>query len=225
MGNAMLRKQSYGNYPAVLNIMKCVYEGLQVPIDAALRIEARYFAKTLLTPQAKAMVRSLFLSLQELNKGAARPKDIAPSNAQKVAVLGAGMMGAGIAYVQAMAGIETVLIDTDQGAADKGKDYSRTLLAKRVSRGQMTQDKADAVLALITPTTDYAHVKGADLVIEAVFENREIKADVTAKAEAQLAPTRCSPPTPRPCRSRGWRKPASVRRTSSASTSSRPSTR
>ena len=188
MGNAMLRKQSYGNYPAVLNIMKCVYEGLQVPMDAALRIESRYFVKTLMTPQARAMIRSLFVSLQELNKGAARPEGFAPSEAKKVAVVGAGMMGAGIAYVQAMAGIETVLIDTEQAAADKGKDYARGLLAKRVSRGQITQDKADAVLALITPTTDYALVKGADLVIEAVFESREVKAEVTRKAEAQLAP-------------------------------------
>ncbi|HEX8568369.1 MAG TPA: 3-hydroxyacyl-CoA dehydrogenase NAD-binding domain-containing protein [Caulobacteraceae bacterium] len=188
VGNAMLRKQSYGNYPAVLNIMKCVYEGLQVPMDAALRIEARYFTKTLMTPQAKAMIRSLFLGMQELNKGAGRPKGVAASDPKKVAVLGAGMMGAGIAYVQAMAGIETVLIDQSQEAAEKGKSYSADLLKKRVSRGQMTQEKADATLALITPTTDYGLVNGSDLVIEAVFETREIKADVTKKAEAQLAP-------------------------------------
>ena len=188
MGNAMLRKQSYGNYPAVLNIMKAVYEGLQVPMDAAIRIETRYFVKTLMTPQARAMIRSLFVSMQELNKGAARPQGIAPSEAKKVSVLGAGMMGAGIAYVQAMAGIETVLIDTTQEAADKGKSYAADIVKKRVDRGQMTQEKADQVLALITPTTDYAHVKGSDLVIEAVFESREIKAEVTKKAEAQLAP-------------------------------------
>ena len=189
MGNAMLRKQSFGNYPAQLNIMKCFYEGLQVPIDAALRIESRYFVKTLATPQAKAMIRSLFLSMQELGKGAARPEGFAPYRITKVAVLGAGMMGAGIAYVQALAGIETVLIDQSQEAADKGKAYSANLLAKQVSRGKMDQAKADAILALITPTTDYAHVKGADLVVEAVFETREIKADVTKKAEAQLADT------------------------------------
>jgi 3-hydroxyacyl-CoA dehydrogenase/enoyl-CoA hydratase/3-hydroxybutyryl-CoA epimerase len=188
VGNAMLRKQSYGNYPAVLNVMKCVYEGLQVPMDAAIRIETRYFAKTLMTPQAKAMIRSLFLSKQELDKGSGRPEGVAKSEARKVAVLGAGMMGAGIAYVQAMAGIETVLIDQSQEGAEKGKGYGADLLKKRVSRGQMNQEKADAVLALVTPTIDYAAVKGADLVIEAVFETREIKADVTAKAEAQLAP-------------------------------------
>ena len=188
MGNAMLRKQSYGNYPAVTNMMKAVYEGVQLPMDAALRVETRYFIKTLMTPQAQGMIRSLFLSKQELDKGAVRPKDQPKSDPKKVAVLGAGMMGAGIAYVQAMAGIETILIDVSQEGAEKGKSYAEDILKKRVSRGQMTQDKADAVLALITPTTDYGLIKGSDLVIEAVFENRELKAEVTKKAEAQLEP-------------------------------------
>lgn len=188
VGNAMLRKQSYGNYPAVVNVMKAVYEGLQLPMDAAIRVESRYFVKTLMTPQARAMIRSLFLSLQELNKGSARPRGVAPSEARKVAVLGAGMMGAGIAYVQAMAGIETVLIDTSQEGAEKGKSYSDGLLKKRVSRGQMDQGKAEAALGRITPTTDFAAVEGSDLVIEAVFETREIKAEVTRKAEAHMRP-------------------------------------
>lgn len=188
MGNAMLRKQSWGNYPAVTNMMKAVYEGVQLPMDAALRVETRYFIKTLMTPQAQGMIRSLFLSKQELDKGAVRPKDQPKSDPKKVAVLGAGMMGAGIAYVQAMAGIETILIDVSQEGAEKGKSYAEDILKKRVSRGQMTQDKADAVLALIIPTTDYGLIKGSDLVIEAVFENRELKAEVTKKAEAQLAP-------------------------------------
>ncbi len=187
MGNAMLRKQSFGNYPAQLNILKCVYEGLQVPIDAGLRIETRYFLKTMNTPQAKAMIRTLFLSMQELGKGASRPAGVPTYEIKKVAVLGAGMMGAGIAYVQAMAGIESVLIDTTQEAADKGRGYAKGLLDKQVSRGKMSQDKADQVLSLITATTDYANVKGSDLVVEAVFESREIKAEVTAKAEAQIA--------------------------------------
>ncbi len=187
-GNAMLMKQSYGNYPAQKHIMSCLYEGLQVPMDAALRIETRYFVKTLQTPQARAMIRSLFLSMQELSKGANRPQGVAKYEIRKVAVIGAGFMGAGVSYVQAMAGVETVLIDTTMEAAEKGKAYSRKLLDKRVTRGQMTQDKADAVLALIKPTTSYDDVKGADFVVEAVFENREIKAEVTKKAEAQLAP-------------------------------------
>ena len=189
MGNALLRKQSHGNYPAQLNIMKCFYEGLQVPIDAGLRIETRYFLKTMATPQAKAMIRSLFLSMQELSKGAARPEGFAAYPIKKVAVLGAGMMGAGIAYVQALAGIETVLIDQTQEAAEKGKAYSKTLLDKQVSRGKMDQTKADAILALITPATDYALVQGSDLVVEAVFETREITAEATKKAEAHLADT------------------------------------
>jgi 3-hydroxyacyl-CoA dehydrogenase/enoyl-CoA hydratase/3-hydroxybutyryl-CoA epimerase len=187
MGNALLRKSTYGNYPAQVNMMKAVYEGVQVPMDAALRIESRYFVKTMLTPQAKAMIRSLFVSLQELGKGAARPADVPPTDIKKVAVLGAGMMGAGIAYVQAMAGIETVLIDVSQEAADKGKAHVEELVKKRVSRGQMTPEKAQAVLGLVLATTDYANVEGCDLVVEAVFENREIKADVTKKAEAQLS--------------------------------------
>ncbi|MDR6530857.1 3-hydroxyacyl-CoA dehydrogenase/enoyl-CoA hydratase/3-hydroxybutyryl-CoA epimerase [Caulobacter rhizosphaerae] len=189
MGNAMLRKQTYGNYPAQLNIMKAVYEGLQVPFDAAIRIETRYFLKTLMSPQAKGMIRTLFLSLQELGKGSGRPAGVPHYDVKKVAVLGAGMMGAGIAYVQAMAGIETVLIDQTQEAADKGKGYAEGLVKKAVSRGKMTQEKGEAILALIHPTADYASVKGSDLVVEAVFENRDVKAEVTRKAEAQLADT------------------------------------
>ena len=188
VGNAMLRKQSYGNYPAVLNLMKAVYEGIQVPMDAALRIETRYFIKTLMTPQAQAMIRSLFLSKQELDKGAVRPAGVPKSDPRKVTVIGAGMMGAGIAYVQALAGIETILIDRTQEDADKGKAHVADLLKKRLSKGQITQDKYDALLASVVATTDYDLIKGSDLVIEAVFENREIKADVTRRAEAQLAP-------------------------------------
>jgi len=188
VGNAMLRKQSYGNYPAVLNLMKAVYEGVQVPMDAALRIETRYFIKTLMTPQAQGMIRSLFLSKQELDKGAVRPAGVPKSDPKKVTVLGAGMMGAGIAYVQALAGIETILIDRDQDAADKGKAHVEELLKKRLSRGQIDQARFDALLASVTATTDYDLIKGSDLVIEAVFENREIKAEVTKRAEAQLEP-------------------------------------
>jgi len=189
MGNAMLRKQSYGNYPAQLSIMKCVYEGIQVPIDAGLRIESRYFAALSAHPTAKNMMRSLFLSMQELGKGARRPKDEAPTDAKKVGIIGAGMMGAGIAYVQAVAGIETVLIDQTIEAAEKGKSYAAGLLAKQVERGKMAKEKADGILALITPTTDYAALKGADLVVEAVFENRDIKATVTKAAEAVIPET------------------------------------
>lgn len=187
MGNAMMRKQSFGNYPNIYNLMRSVYEGLQVPIDLALRIETKLFVETLKTPTAKAMLRTFFFNMQALGKGAGRPKDFTKTEFTQVAVLGAGMMGAGIAYVQALAGIKTILIDRDQASADKGKAHCVDLVSKAVSRGKMSQDKADALLALIIPTTDYSLIKGSDLVIEAVFENTELKAKVTEMAEAQLS--------------------------------------
>src|SRR5690606_31352150 len=120
-GNAMVSKQTNLNYPAQRNILSCIYEGVQVPIDAALRIESRYFIKTANTPQAKGMIRSLFVSMQALSKGGNRPEGFPAYEVRKVAVLGAGLMGAGIAYVQAKAGVETVLLDVSQEAAEEGK--------------------------------------------------------------------------------------------------------
>ncbi len=186
MGNAMLRKQSYGNYPAVLNLMHSVYEGLQVPFDTAIKIESRFFCNTLATPQAKAMIRTFFFSMQALGKGSGRPAGVPKTEFGQVAVLGAGMMGAGIAYVTAMAGIKVVLVDRDQASADKGKAHCEDLLKKAVSRGKMTQDKAQGVLDLITATPDYAAIEGSDLVVEAVFENTELKDQVTKQAEGPL---------------------------------------
>ncbi|QGZ94225.1 3-hydroxyacyl-CoA dehydrogenase NAD-binding domain-containing protein [Terricaulis silvestris] len=185
-GNAMVSKQTNLNYPAQRNILSCIYEGMQVPIDAALRIESRYFIKTANTPQAKGMVRSLFVNMQALGKGGNRPEGIPTYDIKKVAVIGAGLMGAGIAYVQAKAGIETILLDVNQEGADKGKAYSQRIVDKDVSRGKITKEKGDALLALITPSTDYSLIKGADLVVEAVFENVALKAEVTKKAEAFL---------------------------------------
>jgi len=188
-GNAMVSKQTNLNYPAQRNILSAIYEGVQVPIDAALRIESRYFVKTANTPQAKGMIRTLFVSMQALGKGGNRPQGPAPLEVKKVAVVGAGLMGAGIAYVTAKAGVETILIDVSQEAADKGKDYSKKIVDKDVGRGRTTQDKGDALLAKITPTTDYAKVDGADLVIEAVYENPALKNEITKKTEAHLAAT------------------------------------
>ena len=185
-GNAMVSGQTNLNYPAQQHILSCLYEGLQLPMDAALRVEARYFAKTLMTPQARGMVRSLFVSMQALAKGGNRPAGFAPYEVKKVAVIGAGLMGAGIGYVQAKAGVETVLIDVTSEAAEKGKDYSRRLVEKDVGRGKLSKEKGEALLALITPTTDYSTIADADLVIEAVYENPELKADITRKAEAVL---------------------------------------
>jgi 3-hydroxyacyl-CoA dehydrogenase/enoyl-CoA hydratase/3-hydroxybutyryl-CoA epimerase len=188
-GNAMVSKQTNLNYPAQRNILSCIYEGMQVPIDAALRIESRYFIKTANTPQAKGMIRTLFVNMQALGKGGNRPEGFPEYNVKKVAVLGAGLMGAGIAYVQAKAGIETVLLDVSQESAEKGKAYSKRIVDKDVSRGKITKEKGDALLALITPSTDYSLIKGSDLVVEAVFESPALKAEVTKKAEAYLADT------------------------------------
>jgi len=186
MGNALYRKQSYNNYPAQRYILSCVYEGLAVPIDAGLRIEARYFTKLLMDPASRNMIRSLFLSMQDLGKGARRPANVAPTQVKKLGVLGAGMMGAGIAYVSAQAGMEVVLIDRTIEDAEKGKAYSTKLLDGQISKGRSTAEKKEKLLSLIKPSTNYDDLKGCDLVIEAVFESREIKADVTKKAEAQL---------------------------------------
>lgn len=186
--SATLRKQSYGNYPAAYAILKCVFEGLQVPFDTGLRIEQRYFTEILQTPEAYAMVRSLFVSLQELGKGARRPAGVEKTSFTKVGVIGAGFMGAGIAYATAKAGIPVVLIDRDQEAADKGKAHSEGLVAAAVKKRRMTQEQADALLSLITPTSDYSALEGAELVIEAVFEDRDIKKKVTEATEAVLKP-------------------------------------
>src|SRR5437762_9274050 len=120
-GNAIFRRETYDNYPAARAIMQCAYEGLQLPIDAALRVESRHFARILQTKEAAAMIRSLFLSMQELNKGARRPPNVPPTKVKKLAIIGAGFMGASIGYVSARAGIDVVLVDRDQASADKGK--------------------------------------------------------------------------------------------------------
>jgi 3-hydroxyacyl-CoA dehydrogenase/enoyl-CoA hydratase/3-hydroxybutyryl-CoA epimerase len=182
--NALYRKETQDNYPAARAIMACVFEGLQVPFDTALRIESRYFAKVVRSPEAAAMIRSLFVSMQELNKGARRPAGAAPTTLKKIGVLGAGLMGAGIAYVTAQAGLDVVLIDRDQESADKGKAHAQKLLADAVKKNRTTQAAADAVLARITPTPDYGALKGVDMIIEAVFEDRKVKAEATAKAQA-----------------------------------------
>jgi 3-hydroxyacyl-CoA dehydrogenase/enoyl-CoA hydratase/3-hydroxybutyryl-CoA epimerase len=187
VSTAMIRKQQFGNYPAPMNILSAVYEGSQVPIDAALRIETRYFIKTMRSPQAKAMIRSLFQSPKEIKAGISRPAGLPKAEISKASVIGAGLMGAGIAYVQAKAGIVTTLLDRTQEAAEKGKDYARKVTAKAIARGEMTQAAADALLARILPTTDYADLAGSALVIEAVFEDRAVKAAVTREVERHIS--------------------------------------
>jgi 3-hydroxyacyl-CoA dehydrogenase/enoyl-CoA hydratase/3-hydroxybutyryl-CoA epimerase len=184
--SAILRRETAGNYPAALAILKSVYEGLQVPFDTGLKIEQRYFTEILQTTEAFSMIRSLFVSMQELNKGARRPAGQPKSEIKKVGVVGAGFMGASIAYVTAAAGINVVLIDRDMEAAAKGKTHSEGLVAGAVGKGKLTKDDGDKLLALITPSDDYGTLADADLVIEAVFEDRDVKKAVIEKVEAVL---------------------------------------
>src|SRR6056297_586063 len=181
--SAMVNGKTKGVYPAAKALLSAVYEGALVPFDTALKIEARWFTSIIMNPSSGAMIRSLFVNKGALEKGAVRPEGVNDQRVKKVGILGAGMMGAGIALVSAQAGIEVVLLDRDQAAADKGKAYSADYTAKGVSRKKITQDKADAMLARITATTDYNALAGCDLIVEAVFEDPKIKADVTAKVE------------------------------------------
>ena len=179
-------QKTWGNYPAVQHIMSAIFEGGLLDFDAASVVESRYFAACAMSQVSKNMIGTLWYQLNAIKKGASRPAGVAKSSVRKLGILGAGMMGAGIAHVSAKAGIDVVLLDTTQEAADKGKAYSQGLLDKAVKKGRSTPEKRDALLARITPTTDYAALAGCDLVIEAVFEDRAVKADVTAKAEAVI---------------------------------------
>ena len=185
--NALYRQKTYDNYDAQRAIMKCVYEGLTVKsLDAGLAIEGRYFTSLLKGAQSRNMIRSLFLSMQALSKGARRPAVEGDSSVKKLGIIGAGFMGAGIAFVSAKAGIDVVLIDRDQARADKGKAHSAGLMDKAISRGNASEDGKSALLDKITATSAYDALKGCDLVIEAVFENRDLKSAVLPEAENQL---------------------------------------
>lgn len=186
--NAIYRRETNDNYPAARAILSAVYEGLQLPMDLALKVESRYFAKILRTKEAASMIRSLFVSMQELNKGARRPADVPASKLKKVGVVGAGFMGAGIAYVTANAGIEVVLVDRDIEAAEKGKAYSHKLVTDQITKGRAKTADRDALLGRIKASADYADLKGCDLIVEAVFEDPKVKAEVIAKVEAVVGP-------------------------------------
>ncbi len=147
---------------------------------------SRWFAKILRTPEAAAMIRSLFVSMQELNKGARRPQGVPPASFKKVGIIGAGFMGASIGYVTALAGIEVVLIDRDQDSADKGKAHSHKLMTELVNRGRATSAEREALLSRITASADYGALAGCDLVIEAVFEDRKVKAETIRKAQGVI---------------------------------------
>ncbi|MEM7670856.1 MAG: FAD-dependent oxidoreductase, partial [Pseudomonadota bacterium] len=183
---AMASGKTMGNMVNVESMLSAIYEGAQLPMDAALRVEARWFTRVLLHPQTEAMIRSIFLNKQALEKGAVRPQGVADQSVRKVGVVGAGMMGAGIAYVSANAGIEVVLLDRDLEAAEKGKAYSTGILDKGISRKKVTDEKKTEVLARIQTTSDYGDLAGCDLVVEAVFEDPGIKAKVTEATEAVI---------------------------------------
>jgi 3-hydroxyacyl-CoA dehydrogenase/enoyl-CoA hydratase/3-hydroxybutyryl-CoA epimerase len=186
VGTSLVAGMTQHNYPAPINALSAVYEGCITPFDTGLDIESQYFGQLVSGVVARNMMRSLFVNKGAADKLARRPKGVDKSKVTKLGVLGAGMMGAGIAYVSAKAGMQVVLLDTELEGAKRGKAYSEGLLTKAIKRGYSTQEKADALLGLIHPTTDYADLEGCNMIIEAVFENREIKAAVTAKTEAVI---------------------------------------
>ena len=186
---AALRGKTAGLYPAPAAIMESIYDGCHVDIDTGFKIENRQFARLAVSPQAQNMIRTLFYAIGDANKLIGRPQAVPVQAHRKIGVLGAGMMGAGIAHVSAEAGLDVILIDQSQAAAERGKSYSAKLLDKQVRQGRLTADKRDGFLARITPTTSYDLLKDADIVIEAVFEARAVKAEVTRAAEGVLPPS------------------------------------
>ena len=184
---SMANTKAHGNYPAIGHIMSCLFEGCLLDFDAASQVESRYFAACVVSQESKNMIGTLWHQLNAIKKGQSRPAGVAPGKVGKVGILGAGMMGAGIAYVSAKAGIQVILLDTAIENAEKGKAYSQDLLDKAISRGKSTPEKRDALLARITPTMRYEDLQGCDLVIEAVFEDRDIKAACTQNTEAVIA--------------------------------------
>ncbi len=189
VGNAMVQANTYHNMPAPLAIQSCLYEGGLLPIDKALKVESKYMADLSRSPVARGMIRTLFVNKSKAEKGMHRPEGFAPFKCSKLGMIGAGMMGAGIALTAAQRGITVVLIDRDQAAADRGKEYAIKALNKQVDRGRMAREKADGILSRIVPTTDYETLRDADMVVEAVFEDRAIKAEVTRKLDAVLPDT------------------------------------
>jgi 3-hydroxyacyl-CoA dehydrogenase/enoyl-CoA hydratase/3-hydroxybutyryl-CoA epimerase len=186
VGTSLVAGMTQHNYPAPIGALSAVYEGCITPIDTGLDIESQYFGELVSGVVARNMMRSLFVNKGAADKLVRRPEGVEKSKVTRLGILGAGMMGAGIAYVSAKAGMQVVLLDTEIEGAERGKAYSEGLLNKAIKRGYSTQEKADALLGLIHPTTDYADLEGCELVIEAVFENREIKAAVTEKTEAVI---------------------------------------
>ena len=187
VANSMLRQKTYGNYPAPEAILSCVHDGIGSPIDVGLRIEAKYFGQTAATPQCQSMIKTLFFAMGDANKLKRRPKEVPQRVPSRIGVLGSGLMGQGIGHVTAQAGIEVVLIDSTREKAEAAKARSDQLLQRNVDKGRMTAGQKKEILDRLHPGTDYAALEGCELVIEAVFENRAVKAEVTQKAAQVLA--------------------------------------
>ncbi len=191
VGTTMLQAKTFGNIPAPLAIQSCLFEGAQLPIDKALRVECKYLLQvSMRSPVSRSMIRTLFINKSKAEKGLHRPAGFPVSPCRKLGMVGAGMMGGGIALNAAQRGIPVVLIDRDLPAAERGKAYAVKALSRQVDKGRMTQDKADAILARITPAADFNGLRDADVVVEAVFEDRAIKAEVTRQLDAVL-PAHC----------------------------------
>ena len=185
--SAMVNGKTQGAFPAAKALLSAVYEGALVPFDLALKVEARWFTNIIMNPSSSAMIRSLFINKTALEKGAVRPKEVSDQSVEKLGVLGAGMMGAGIALVAAQAGIDVVLIDQTQEAADRGKNFAENHLNKGIKLGKTSQSQKENVLSKISPSSDLKAVAEADLIIEAVFEDPKVKSKITQQVEAVIS--------------------------------------
>jgi 3-hydroxyacyl-CoA dehydrogenase/enoyl-CoA hydratase/3-hydroxybutyryl-CoA epimerase len=184
---AMTHANTFDNFPHARAILSAVYEGMKVPMDRAGRVEARHVIALLKGPVARSMLRTLFFSLQEARKGTRRPKDVPRYDVKKVGVIGAGLMGQGIAQVSAKAGIAVVLLDRELSVAERGKATLQKALERQLEKGKTTRERVDKILSLIEPAESYDRLEGCDVVVEAVFEDRQVKAGVTKAAEAKLS--------------------------------------
>lgn len=185
-----LRKKTHGHYPGATYALAAVHDGMQLPIDRGLEVEARYFIKAFYSPEAQNLIRTGFFAIHEAKKGKAKPLGFPTFKVAKLGILGAGMMGAGIAYVAAKSGMQVVLKDVSLDTAEKGKAYSQQLLQKKVSRGHLTAEEQRAFLDRILPTVQPHDLEGCDLIIEAVFEDPKVKAVVTREAESMIQPNK-----------------------------------
>lgn len=187
--NAMMTRETWGNYLAPRLATYAIYHGLQMPIEAGCKVEARGFVELVFNPLTQNMVRTLFFSMNEAKRLKHRPKGVPTARYRKVGVIGAGLMGHGIAHAAATNGIEVTLLDVDLGAAVKGKERIGAILTEAVKKGRLTEANAKAALDRVTPTASFEDLKDAELIVEAVFEKRELKYDITKKTEAVIAPT------------------------------------